>query len=56
MAIELGLQIMQLVGVGLLAEDGRAVVVGEGAFDDLGVVVEVENEDVVLLWVSAVEA
>ena len=47
---------MQLVRVGLLGEDRRAVVVGEGLLDRLGVVHEVEHEDVVLLRVRAVQA
>ena len=49
---EVGLQVVQLVRVGLLAEHGRAVVVGEGALDRVRVVGEVEHRDVVFLRVG----
>ena len=46
---------MQLVGVGLAAEDRRAVVVRERELDTVAVVQEVEDERVVLLGVRAIE-
>ena len=46
---------MQLVRVGLLAQDRGAVVVCERRLDRLGVVHEVEHEDVVLLRMRAVQ-
>jgi len=46
---------VQLVRVGLLAEHGAAVVVGEGALDRVHVVGEVEHRDVVLLRMSTVQ-
>jgi hypothetical protein len=52
---EVGLQVVQLVRVGLLAEHGGAVVVGEGALDRVRVVGEVEHRDVVFLRVGLVE-
>ena len=47
---------MQLVRVGLVAEDRGAVVGLERLLDGLGVVHEVEHEGVVLLRVGAVQA
>ena len=47
---------MQLIGVGLVGQDGRAVVVGEGGADGVGVVEEIEHEHVVLLGMRPVEA
>ena len=55
-AVEVGLEIMQLVGVGLLSEQRRAVVILEGKGDPVAVVLEVEHEAVVLLRVRAVQA
>ena len=55
-AVERGLQVVQLVRVGLLGEDRRAVVVGERLLDRVGVVHEVEHEHVVLLRVRAIQA
>ena len=46
---------MQLVRVGLLAQDRRAVVRLERLLDRVGVVHEVEHERIVLLRVRAVE-
>ena len=46
---------MQLVRVGFLAEDRRAVVVGERLLDRLGVVHEIEDEHVVLLRMRPVQ-
>ncbi len=57
MRVEVGLQVVQLVGVGLLAEDGRAVVVARTTvWIVVGVVQEVEHEGIVLLGVRAVQA
>jgi len=50
------LQIVELIGIGLLGKDGGAVVVGESCLDHVGIVHEVEHEHVVLLLVSAVQA
>ena len=55
-AVERGLEVVQLVGVGLVGEDGGAVVGLEGVADGIAVVAEVEHEDVALLGVGAVEA
>ena len=46
---------MELVGVGLVRQDRRAVEVGEGVADGFGVVQEVEHEDVVFLRVRPVQ-
>ena len=51
-----GREVVQLVGVGLAAEDRRAVVVREREFDAVAVVQEVEDERIVLLGVRAIEA
>ena len=53
--VALYLQVVQPVRVGLLAEHGGAVVVGEGALDRVRVVSEVEHRDVVFLRVGLVE-
>ena len=53
--VERGLEVVQLVRVGLLRQDRRAVVVGERLLDRVGVVHEVEHEHVVLLRVRAVQ-
>ena len=47
---------MELIGVGFAAEDGSAVVIGEGLLDGLSIVLEIENEDVVFVRVGAVQA
>ena len=54
-AVERRLEVVQLVRVGLLAQDRRPVVVGERLLDRVRVVHEVEHEDVVLLRVRAVQ-
>ena len=53
--IQRRLQIVQLVGVGLLREQRGAVIVLEGERDRLAVVLEVEHEAVVFLRVRAIE-
>ena len=55
-AVEVRLEVVELIWVGLLGQDGRAVVVGEGVPDGVGVVREVEHEGVVLLRVRPVES
>ena len=54
-AVERGLEIVQLVRVGLLAEDRRPVIVVERLLDRFRVVHEVEHEYIVLLRMRAVE-
>jgi len=54
-AVQVGLEVVQLVRVGLLAEDGGAVVGLERLADGVGVVVEVEHEGILLRGMGAVE-
>jgi hypothetical protein len=54
--VQRGLEVVQLVRVGLLAENARAVVIGERLGDRLDVVLEIEDEDIVFLRVGAIEA
>ena len=54
-AAERGLEVVQLVGVRLLAEDRRPVVVGERLLEGIGIVHEVEHEHVVFLRVRPIE-
>ncbi|MEE8526764.1 MAG: hypothetical protein V3T72_22755 [Thermoanaerobaculia bacterium] len=53
--LELALEIVELVGVGALGEQGALVVVLEGVEDGVGVVGEVEDQSAVLVGVGAVE-
>ena len=55
-ALQLGLQVMQLVGIGLLRQNRRPVVVGKRLLDGVGIILKVENEYVVLLRVGAIQA
>ena len=54
-AVERGLEVVQLIGVGLLAEDRRPVIVDEGFLDGIDIVHEVEHEHVVFLRVRPIE-
>ena len=54
-AVERGLEIVQLVRVGLLAQHGGAVVRREGLLDRIGIVLEVEDEAVVLAGMRPVQ-
>ena len=54
--VEIGLQIVQLVGIGLLGQDRGAVEFGERVADGVGIVQEVQDEDVVLVRMGAVQA
>ena len=54
--IQRRLQVVQLVRIGFLGQQRRAVIVLEGVGDRLAVVLEVEHEAVVLLRMRAVEA
>src|SRR5450756_2067101 len=54
-SIECRLQIVQLVGVGFVAQDGRSVVVFKGHADGVGVVGKVEDKRVPLARVGPVE-
>jgi hypothetical protein len=54
--VEGSLEVVELVGVSFLTENGRPVVIGEGFGDRLRVVLKVENEDIMLLRVGAVQA
>jgi hypothetical protein len=54
-SVELGLEVVELVGVGLLAEKRGAIVGLEGRLGDVGVVHEVEHHHVVLARVRPVE-
>ncbi len=47
-ALEVGLQVMKLIGIGLLAEDCCAVIIGKRRLDRVGIVHEIQNENVVL--------
>ena len=55
-AVQVRLQVVQLVGVGLVGQDRRPIVVRERLADGVGVVEEVEHEHIVLLGVRPVEA
>jgi hypothetical protein len=48
-AVQFGLQVVQLIGVGFLVEDRRPVVIREGSLNRVGVVREVEHETVVCI-------
>ncbi len=54
--IEIGLEVVQFIGVGFLAEDGGAVIISEGLLNGVGVVFKVEDEDIALLRVRAVQS
>ena len=54
-AVQVGLRVVKLVGVGLVGQDRGAVVGREGLGDGLRVVQEVEHEHIVLLPVRPVE-
>ena len=49
-AVKRCLEVVQLVGVGLLRQDRGAVVVGEGGLDYVDIVGEIEHEGIVLLF------
>ncbi|MDE0464383.1 MAG: hypothetical protein OXH93_18330 [Caldilineaceae bacterium] len=53
--VERRLQVVQLVGIGLLRQDRSAVLVGEGRLDCVEVVGEIKHERVVLPRVRPVE-
>ena len=53
--IQVALEVVELVGVGLVGQNRGAVVVREGLGDGIRVVQEVEHEDIVLLLVRPVE-
>ena len=55
-AVQVRLQVVQLVGIGLVRQDRCAIVVGEGVADGIRVVEKVEHEHVVLLGMRSVEA
>jgi hypothetical protein len=55
-AAERRLEVVEPIWVALLAQDGRAIVIGERLFDSVNVVHEVEHEHVVLLRVRTIEA
>ena len=55
-AVQLRLQVVQLVGVGLVGQDRRPIEVYERVADGVGVVEEIEHEHVVLLGVRPVQA
>ena len=50
------MEVVQLIGIGLVGQDRRAVEVREGVTDGVGVVQKVQNEGVVLLRMRPVEA
>ena len=54
--VQFRLERVKLVRVRLLAEDGGAVIVGKRLLDGLGVVLEIEDENIVLLRVRPVQA
>lgn len=54
--VQVRLEIVELVRIGLLGQDRRAVVVREGFADRVCVVHEVEHEDIVLLRMGPVQA
>jgi hypothetical protein len=54
--VEFPFQGVELVGVCFFAEKGCSVIVGKRLFDDFGVVLEIENEDVVFFRVCPVQA
>ena len=54
-AVQAGFQVVQLVRVGLLAEDGGAVVVLERVLNRVHVILEVEHERIVLLGMGSVQ-
>ena len=56
LSVKLGLQVVQLVGVGFAGLYGGAVVILERRLHCLGIVGEVEHEGVVLLWMRPVQA
>src|SRR5207244_2599120 len=49
-------EIIELIWIGLFAQDGRAIVVGEGCDNRLGVVLKIKNENIVLLRMRAIES
>ena len=55
-SVQVGLQVVQLVGVGLIGQDRRPVEVRERCADGVGVVQKVQHEHIVLLRVRPVEA
>ena len=47
---------MEFVRVGLVAENGGTIVVGEGVPDRLDIIHKIEDENIMLLRVGAVES